>query len=74
MEDKNRPDKRNAASDERQDDVKGKIFRTSHMGYVDPLDTLGMIAAVEFTMAKLGADIPVGAGVAAAAKVLADWK
>ena len=57
-----------------QDDVKGKIFRMSHMGYVDPLETIGMLAAVEYTLAELGAEVQLGVGVAAAAKVLADWK
>jgi aspartate aminotransferase-like enzyme len=57
-----------------QEDLKGKIFRVSHMGYVDPLDTIGLIAAVEYTLADCGVDVKLGAGVAAAAKVLKDWK
>lgn len=57
-----------------QDDVKGKIFRVSHMGYVDPLDTIGLIAAVEYCLRDLGADITLGSGVAKATEVLADWK
>ncbi|MCE5325243.1 MAG: alanine--glyoxylate aminotransferase family protein [Planctomycetaceae bacterium] len=56
-----------------QDDLEGKIFRVSHLGYVDPLDTLGLIAAVEYVLADLGAKIEIGKGVAAAAKVLKDW-
>jgi len=44
---------------------KGKIFRISHMGYVDAADTLATLAAIE---AELGATP--GSAVAAAAKVL----
>jgi len=57
-----------------QDDLKGKAMRISHMGYVDPLDTIGLIAAIEYTMADLGAKIEVGKGVAAAVEVLKDWE
>jgi len=57
-----------------QEDVKGKIFRMSHMGFVDPLETIGAIAAIEYTLAQLGASVQIGAGVAAATVVLADWK
>jgi len=57
-----------------QEDLKGKAFRVSHMGYVDPLDTIGLIAAIEYTLAELGAKIEVGKGVAAAAAVLRDWE
>ncbi len=54
--------------------MKGKLFRINHMGYTDPLDTLGLIAAMEYTFADMGVDIELGAGVAAAMKVLKDWK
>ncbi len=57
-----------------QADAKGKIFRVSHMGWVDPLDTIGLVAAIEYTLADLGADVQIGAGVAAAGKVLREWK
>ncbi len=57
-----------------QNELKGKLMRISHMGYVDPLETLGLIAAIEYTLAGLGADIQVGDGVAAAAGVLKDWQ
>jgi len=56
-----------------QEHLKGKMFRISHMGYVDPLDTVGLLAAVEYTLADLGADVEIGKGVAAAVKVLQDW-
>lgn len=57
-----------------QDDYKGKMFRVSHMGYVDPLDTIGLIAAVEYTLADMSVKVEIGNGVTAAAKVLKDWK
>ncbi len=57
-----------------QDDLKGKIMRISHMGYVDPLDTIGLIAAIEYALAECGAKVTIGAGVAAAVKVLKDWR
>ena len=57
-----------------QDDLKGKMFRISHMGFVEPLETIGLIAAIEYTLADLGADLKVGAGVAAAVRVLKNWK
>ena len=56
-----------------QDDITGKVFRVNHMGWVDPLDTLGLIAAIEYTLADLGAKVEIGKGVAAAAKVLQQW-
>jgi len=57
-----------------QDDLKGKAFRVSHMGYVDPLDTIGLIAAIEYVLADLGVDVALGAGLAAASNVLRDWR
>jgi len=57
-----------------QNQLKGKLCRISHMGYVDPLDTIGLIAAMEYTLADLGAKVEVGAGVAVATKVLCQWQ
>ena len=54
-----------------QDDMKGKIWRLSHMGYVDAFDVLGAIAALELTLAAGGFKLEVGAGVAAFQKALA---
>ncbi len=48
-----------------QDNMKGKIWRLSHMGYVDAFDVLGAIAALELTLNDNGYSVPVGAGVAA---------
>ncbi len=55
-----------------QGSLKGKIIRFSHMGYVDAFDTIGALAALELTLAKLGYDVKLGAGVAAAQRVFAD--
>jgi len=57
-----------------QDDLKGKVIRTSHMGYVDVIDTIGFIAALEYTLAAMGADVQVGVGTAKAVEVLKDWR
>jgi aspartate aminotransferase-like enzyme len=57
-----------------QNELKGKLMRISHMGYVDPLETLGLIAAMEYTLADCGAAVKLGAGVAAAAEVLREWR
>ncbi len=57
-----------------QDTLEGKMFRVSHMGYVDPLDTIGLIAAVEFSLVECGVkSIEVGKGVAVAARIVKDW-
>jgi aspartate aminotransferase-like enzyme len=56
-----------------QEHLKGRVMRISHMGYVDPLDTLGLIAAIEYTLADCGVDVEIGAGLTAAARVLKDW-
>jgi aspartate aminotransferase-like enzyme len=36
-----------------QDHLKGKLFRISHMGYLDMLDHLGAIGALELAMVKV---------------------
>ncbi|MFA6135394.1 MAG: alanine--glyoxylate aminotransferase family protein [Phycisphaerae bacterium] len=56
-----------------QDHLEGKMFRVSHMGYTDPVDTIGLIAAIEYTLAECGVKVEIGKGVAAAAKVLQAW-
>jgi aspartate aminotransferase-like enzyme len=57
-----------------QNELKGKACRISHLGYVEPLETIGMIAAIEYTLADLGVDVEIGQGVAAAVQVLKDWQ
>jgi aspartate aminotransferase-like enzyme len=50
-----------------QDDLKGRIFRLGHCGWVNELDVVLMVAALERGLAEVGGfDFEVGAGVAAA--------
>lgn len=55
-----------------QDQLKGKIFRLGHMGYVDEMDTVLAVAALEQVLHKLGHKFNLGAGVTAAQKVIAE--
>lgn len=53
-----------------QDDLKGRIFRLGHCGWVNELDVVLMIAALERGLVELGVEVEVGAGVAAAQRSL----
>ena len=53
-----------------QGSMKGKMFRISHMGYVDPFDVLTALGALEMVLADLGYPVGFGAGVGAAQRVL----
>lgn len=53
-----------------QDKLKGKIVRVGHMGYMDELDVISGLAALEMVLADLGQDIEPGAAVTAAQRVL----
>lgn len=56
-----------------QDDYKGKIFRVGHLGFVSDRDLLAAIGALEATLRELGYEsMTSGAGVAAAARVIAE--
>ncbi|MEN6405288.1 MAG: alanine--glyoxylate aminotransferase family protein [Thermoguttaceae bacterium] len=50
---------------------KGRIFRIAHMGLVDELDILSTVAALELALVEAGQNVKLGAGVAAASRVLA---
>ncbi len=50
--------------------LKGKIFRIAHMGIVDELDIIGTLAAIELVLAAMGQGVTLGAGPAAASRVL----
>jgi aspartate aminotransferase-like enzyme len=41
-----------------QDHVKGKIFRVSHMGYMDTFDVIAALAAIEMVLKGMGPDRP----------------
>jgi aspartate aminotransferase-like enzyme len=51
-----------------QGEMKGKLFRVSHMGYYDFIDTIGMIGALEHAVARAmrPKHIEIGAGLSAA--------
>jgi aspartate aminotransferase-like enzyme len=57
-----------------QDNMKGKIWRLSHMGYTDAFEVLGAVAALELVLAEGGAKVEPGAGVAAFQKAYAAGK
>jgi aspartate aminotransferase-like enzyme len=54
-----------------QGKLKGKIIRFTTMGYTDAWDILAAVGALEMALAKVGYKVQIGAGVAAAQKVLA---
>lgn len=56
-----------------QGELKGRIIRIAHMGYMDPLDVVGIVAALEWSLAELGHPVESGKAVAAATRVFADW-
>jgi aspartate aminotransferase-like enzyme len=63
-------DKMNVTLAEGQDQLKGKVIRIAHIGYMGAFDVVTAIAALEMALRKFGAEIPFGRGVAAAQEVL----
>lgn len=57
-----------------QAELKGKIFRIAHLGTVDELDIIGTLAAIELVLDEMGHKVELGAGTAAATRVLAEVK
>ena len=57
-----------------QDELKGKIFRIGHLGYIDGKDIIAVIACLEIALTKLGAPIKWGQGTTAVQDVLANYK
>lgn len=53
-----------------QGQAKGKIFRISHMGYIDAFDIIATISALELTLKELGYVVALGVGIKAAEEVL----
>ncbi|MBN2057557.1 MAG: alanine--glyoxylate aminotransferase family protein [Candidatus Saganbacteria bacterium] len=49
-----------------QGDLKGKLFRIGHLGYVDKLDLVAAVGAIELLFSRMGAKIEIGKGVKAA--------
>jgi aspartate aminotransferase-like enzyme len=54
-----------------QDQLKGKIIRLAHMGYIDQFDVLAALAGIELVLLEMGHPVQPGSGVAAAQKVWA---
>jgi aspartate aminotransferase-like enzyme len=55
-----------------QDQLKGKIIRLAHMGYVDHFDVLAGLAGVEIVLREMGHPVEPGAGVAAAQRAFVE--
>ncbi len=55
-----------------QDQLKGKIIRLSHLGYVGAFDVVTGLAALELALHQFGVPIQLGKGVGAAEQVIAE--
>ncbi len=55
-----------------QDELKGKIFRIAHMGYMDELDIIGTISALEIVLTELNWPVKPGIPVAVAQAVFVE--
>ncbi len=55
-----------------QDQLKGKIVRIAHLGYIGSFDVVTAIAALELALAQYGHRVAFGTGVGAAEAVLAE--
>ncbi len=54
-----------------QDQLKGKIIRLGHMGYIDQFDVLAALAGVELVLLEMGFPVQPGSGLTAAQQVYA---
>lgn len=52
-----------------QQTLDNKIFRIGHLGWVQPLDMIAALAAIEMTLPQVGIEVQPGAAVAAAQQV-----
>lgn len=57
-----------------QQRLKGKIFRIGHLGYCSPADVLQTISMLELGLVKLGVDVKLGTGTAAAQRIYLEWE
>jgi aspartate aminotransferase-like enzyme len=55
-----------------QDQLKGKICRIAHLGYIGSFDIITAVAALEMGIAAFGKPVELGRGVGAAQKILMD--
>jgi len=53
-----------------QQKLDGVIFRVGHLGWVQPLDIVATVAAIEMALLDCGVSVPLGAGVKEAQEVL----
>ncbi len=53
-----------------QEDLKGKIFRIGHLGYMDKMDMITAFSALEMVASQMGAKIKMGSAVAAVEEML----
>ncbi len=63
-------DHMNVVFAEGQDQLKGKVIRIAHVGFMGAFDVITAVSALEMALRKFGAEIPFGRGVAAAQEVL----
>ena len=54
-----------------QAQLKGKIIRLAHMGYIDQFDVLAALSGVELVLHEMGYQVEPGSGVTAAQRVFA---
>jgi aspartate aminotransferase-like enzyme len=52
-----------------QSELKGKVFRVAHMGYIEEFDIIAGISCLEKVLAQMGYKFTLGAGVKAAEEV-----
>jgi aspartate aminotransferase-like enzyme len=57
-----------------QSEMKGKIFRFAHMGYIGEFDIITGISCLEKVLSQMGYKFAMGSGVAAAQKVFLEGK
>jgi serine---pyruvate transaminase len=55
-----------------QGEMKGKVFRLGHMGYVAEFDVITALSALEQVLQELGHPVDWGASVRAAQKIFAE--
>lgn len=53
-----------------QSELKGKIFRVAHLGFMESFDCVVALAALEIVLSEMGYDLELGKGVGAAEQVI----
>jgi aspartate aminotransferase-like enzyme len=62
-------------SDGQGEEMKGKIFRVAHVGYLDYIDTIGIVGGLEQVLERMRpGKFPLGAALTAAQRVDLDWR